>query len=163
MMNISARPAALALVATLLVALGFDHNLSCPTRKTTNLNSSSIGAAVSRAISSRRFVSFSPLTLPKTFPGPEVRPHDAELAHHAHVTASYVWRLESGGAAPGIDLLDRLAAALGTTAADLVPASEPADSLPVLRDKARKLVETLMAEGGRETLLLLNPLLARLP
>src|SRR5205823_8138284 len=28
----------------------------------------------------------------------------AELAQRATVTASYVWRLESGGAAPGIDL-----------------------------------------------------------
>ena len=86
----------------------------------------------------------------------------AELAHQAHVTASYVWRLESGGAAPGIDLLDRLAAALGTTAADLLPVAEPTDNLPVLRDQARKLFESLMAEGDRETLLLLNPLMARL-
>ena len=44
----------------------------------------------------------------------------AELARQAHVTASYAWRLEGGGAAPCIDLLDRLAAALGTTAADLL-------------------------------------------
>ncbi len=86
----------------------------------------------------------------------------ADLAHQAHVTASYVWRLESGGAAPGIDLLDRLATALGTTAADLLPASEPPDSLPVLRDQARKLFEKIMVEGDRETLLLLNPLLNRL-
>lgn len=86
----------------------------------------------------------------------------AELAHQASVTASYVWRLESGGAAPGIDLVDRLAVALGTTAADLLPASGPADSLPVLREQARKLFETLMTEGDRETLLLLNPLMARL-
>lgn len=86
----------------------------------------------------------------------------ADLAHQAHVTASYVWRLESGGAAPGIDLLDRLATALGTTAADLLTASEPPDSLPVLRDQARKLFEKIMVEGDRETLLLLNPLLNRL-
>jgi len=86
----------------------------------------------------------------------------AELAHQAHVTASYVWRLESGGAAPGIDLVERLAAALGTTAADLLPVVEPPDSVPVLRDQARKLFESLMAEGDRETLLLLNPLMARL-
>lgn len=86
----------------------------------------------------------------------------AELAHQAHVTASYVWRLESGGAAPGIDLLDRLATALGTTAADLLPVTEPQDSLLVLREQARKLFEALMSEGDRETLLLLNPLMARL-
>ena len=86
----------------------------------------------------------------------------ADLASKAHVTASYVWRLESGGAAPGIDLLDRLAAALGTTAADLLPASEPQDSLPVLKEQARKLFETLINGGDRETFLLLNPLMARL-
>jgi transcriptional regulator with XRE-family HTH domain len=86
----------------------------------------------------------------------------AELATKAHVTASYVWRLESGGAAPGIDLVDRLAVALGTTAAELLPASEPPDNLPVLREQARKLFETLFIEGDRETFLLLNPLMARL-
>ncbi len=86
----------------------------------------------------------------------------AELAHKANVTASYVWRLESGGAAPGIDLVDRLAVALGTTAADLLPVEEPPDNLPVLREQARKLFETLISEGDRETLLLLNPLMARL-
>jgi transcriptional regulator with XRE-family HTH domain len=86
----------------------------------------------------------------------------ADLASKAHVTASYVWRLESGGAAPGIDLLDRLAAALGTTAADLLPAAEPQDSLSVLQEQARKLFETLINEGDRETFLLLNPLMARL-
>lgn len=86
----------------------------------------------------------------------------AELAAKAHVTASYVWKLESGGAAPGIDLVDRLAVALGTNAADLLPMAEPPDSLPVLREQARKLFESLMSEGDRETLLLLNPLMARL-
>jgi transcriptional regulator with XRE-family HTH domain len=86
----------------------------------------------------------------------------AELAAKAHVTASYVWRLESGGAAPGIDLVDRLAVALGTTAADLLPVAEPPESLLVLQEQARKLFESLMSEGDRETLLLLNPLMARL-
>ena len=86
----------------------------------------------------------------------------AELAAKAHVTASYVWRLESGGAAPGIDLVDRLAVALGTSAADLLPVAEPPDSLPVLRDQARMLFESPMTEGDRETLILLNPLMARL-
>ncbi len=86
----------------------------------------------------------------------------AELAAKAHVTASYVWRLESGGAAPGIDLVDRHAVAMGTSAADLLPLTEPTDNLPVLREQARKLFESLMVEGDRETLLLLNPLMARL-
>jgi transcriptional regulator with XRE-family HTH domain len=43
----------------------------------------------------------------------------AELAQLAHVTLSYIGRLENGGAAPGIDLADRLAAALGASITDL--------------------------------------------
>ena len=39
----------------------------------------------------------------------------AELARQAHVTVSYIGRLESAGAAPGIDLVERLAKALGKT------------------------------------------------
>ena len=34
-----------------------------------------------------------------------------EVAAKAHVALSYLSKLESGGAAPGIDLVDRLAAA----------------------------------------------------
>lgn len=86
----------------------------------------------------------------------------AELARQARVTVSYVWRLESGGAAPGIDLVDRLATALGTTAADLLPTSPPPDTVSVLQAQARSLFETLLATADRETLLMVNPLLARL-
>jgi transcriptional regulator with XRE-family HTH domain len=86
----------------------------------------------------------------------------ADLGHKAHVTASYIWRLESAGAAPGIDIVDRLAAALGTTAADLLPSTEQPDPLPALKDQARKMFETLFDTADRETLLLLNPFLARL-
>ena len=86
----------------------------------------------------------------------------AELADRATVTASYVWRLESGGAAPGIDLADRLAKALGTTVADLLPSAASPDTLPILRDQARALFESLLRTADRETLLMLNPLLARL-
>lgn len=85
-----------------------------------------------------------------------------ELAHQAHVTPTYIGKLEGARVAPGIDLVGRLTKALGTTIVDLMPASEPADNLPVLRDRARKPFETLISEGDRETLLLLNPLMARL-
>src|SRR5436190_22632819 len=67
-----------------------------------------------------------------------------ELARQAHVTPSYIGRLESAGAAPGIDLLDRLAKALGTSLHDLLPTITPAETLPILRDQARKLFETLI-------------------
>ena len=86
----------------------------------------------------------------------------AELAQRATVTASYVWRLESGGAAPGIDLVDRLAKALGTSVADLLPTTATPETLPILREQARALFETLLRTADRETLLMLNPLLARL-
>lgn len=86
----------------------------------------------------------------------------AELARQAHVTVSYIWRLESGGAAPGIDLVDRLATALGTTMTDLLPTTPSPDTLAILQDRARGLFETLMERADRETLLMLNPLLARL-
>lgn len=86
----------------------------------------------------------------------------AELSRRAHVTPSYIWRLESGGAAPGIDLVARLARALGTTSHDLMPEVAPPDTLAVLREQAQGLFDALLAAADRETLLMLNPLLARL-
>jgi transcriptional regulator with XRE-family HTH domain len=85
-----------------------------------------------------------------------------ELGRRANVTASYVWRLESGGAAPGIDLVARLARALGTSSHDLMPKVAPSDTMAILRDQARGLFDSLLAAADRETLLMLNPLLARL-
>jgi transcriptional regulator with XRE-family HTH domain len=86
----------------------------------------------------------------------------AELARLAHVTTSYIGRLEAGGAAPGIDLLDRLARALGTTATELLPPVAPPDTLAVLRDQARRLFESLVQAADREALQMLCPLLSRL-
>src|SRR5438874_10900398 len=75
-----------------------------------------------------------------------------ELSRQAHVTVSYVWRLESGGAAPGIDLVDRLAKALGTTLADLLPATAPPDTTAVLREQAKRLFETLLRTADQDML-----------
>ena len=86
----------------------------------------------------------------------------AQLAREAHVTPGYVWRLESGGAAPGIDLVERLASALGTSIHDLVPIDHPPETLPFLQGLAKKLFEDLMATASREDLLMLCPLFARL-
>ena len=86
----------------------------------------------------------------------------AELAGLAHVTASYIWRLESAGAAPGIDLVDRLATALGTSAAGLLQDGSPPDPTGVLKGQARRLFDALLASASQDDLLLLNPLLARL-
>ncbi len=86
----------------------------------------------------------------------------SDLARQAHVTTSYIGRLEAGGAAPGIDLVDRLAKALGTTMTDLLPTMASPDTQAALRDQARRLAETLIGAADRETLLMLCPLLARL-
>ncbi len=86
----------------------------------------------------------------------------AELARLAHITPSYVWRLESGGAAPGIDLLGRLATALSTTAQDLLPPTASPDTLAVLKDRAQRLFDEVLQSADRETMLMLTPLLARL-
>src|SRR5258708_16411068 len=86
----------------------------------------------------------------------------AELARQAHVTESYVWRLESAGAAPGIDLVDRLAKSLGTTTTDLLPTTTPPDTLAFQREQAPSLFENLLQRADRDLLMMLNPLLARL-
>lgn len=86
----------------------------------------------------------------------------ADLARKANVTTSHIWKLESGGAAPGVDLADRLAKALGTTLSDLLPASQPPNDVPMLQLQARQLLESLLQSTDRETLLMLVPLLARL-
>lgn len=86
----------------------------------------------------------------------------AEVARAAQITPSYCYRLESASSAPGIDLVLRLADALGTSVHDLLPTTEPPDTLPVLQDRARTLFESLMETASREDLLFLCPLLARL-
>lgn len=86
----------------------------------------------------------------------------ADLARQAKVTLSYVGKLEAGLSAPGIDLVERLASALGVSFAEMVPQTEPPDSEAVLREQARKLTATLVEGADRETLQMFNPLLARL-
>ena len=86
----------------------------------------------------------------------------SELAQNSRITASYVGRLESGGAAPGIDLVGRLADALGTTVHDLLPVASAPDTEDILKERASKLFDALLASADRETLTMLVPLLARL-
>ena len=68
----------------------------------------------------------------------------AELARQAEVTTNYVSRLEGGGAAPGIDLVARLALALGVPVADLLPTTPALDDLAVTRQQAKKLFDELL-------------------
>lgn len=86
----------------------------------------------------------------------------AQLAERAQVTLSYITRLEAGTSAPGIDLAARLAAALGTPLADLLPTDPPPDDLAVLREQARRLFTGVVGTEDRDVLTLLNQFLARL-
>jgi len=85
-----------------------------------------------------------------------------DLAANAQVSPAYVGRLERGEAAPGIDLVDRLAAALGTTAGDLLPSAESPDTAGVLRDQARRQFDAVVDAADQATLSLLVQFLARL-
>lgn len=85
-----------------------------------------------------------------------------DLAEAAKITMSYVGRLESGGAAPGIDLVQRLADALGTTVEDLIGGDVVTDEEAALRKRAKSLFDDLLKSADKEALLMLCPLLARL-
>jgi len=84
----------------------------------------------------------------------------ADLSRLAHVTVSYVSRLESAKIAPGIDMVERLAAALATDVSDLLSQPIAADPLPVLKEQADRMVATLLEKGDRDTFMRLNPILA---
>lgn len=87
----------------------------------------------------------------------------ARLAELAEVTVGYISRLEAGsGGAVGLDLLARLATALGGTVADLVPSEEVPDTDATLRTEIRRLTTDLLASADHDTLLLLAQLLSRL-
>ena len=84
-----------------------------------------------------------------------------QLADQAQVSFSYIGRLEKEEAAPGIDTVQRLAAALGCTIHDLLPITAPSDDLGVLREQIRRQVEILLETQDRQTLALVAQLLAR--
>jgi len=86
----------------------------------------------------------------------------SELASQAQVTTNYISRLERGGAAAGIDLAARLAAALGVPVADLLPTSPVQDDLVVMRQQVKRMCDELVKSGDRAVLLVLTQVLARL-
>ena len=83
----------------------------------------------------------------------------ADLAHDAHISETYVGRLERAEAAPGIDLVARLAQALHTTSANLLPSVAAPETRDFLKEQATRLFEKLIQKADRDTLLLLCPLL----
>jgi XRE family transcriptional regulator, fatty acid utilization regulator len=86
----------------------------------------------------------------------------ADLARRAGVTTTYISKLESAGAAPGIDLVDKLAVALGAGIPDLIPTQAVADPTSVAREQARDLFGALLKSGDQQTFAVLNPFLALL-
>jgi transcriptional regulator with XRE-family HTH domain len=86
----------------------------------------------------------------------------AELATRASCTTNYISRLEGGGAAPGIDLVARLAKALGVAIAELLPTDETPEKLSVMRERAKELFDDLVGSKEEAELVLLVQLLARL-
>ena len=84
----------------------------------------------------------------------------ADLGREAEITASYVSILESGRNAPGIDLVDKLAKALGVRVAELLPENDLSESMVVSRNQSRRLFEEAMIVADQQALNLLNPLMA---
>jgi transcriptional regulator with XRE-family HTH domain len=84
-----------------------------------------------------------------------------QLAQRAHVNINYVGRLERAAAAPGIDLVGRLAQALEVSINDLLR-SAPADALPLIREQARRRFDSILKRADAPTLSILNPWLALL-
>ena len=86
----------------------------------------------------------------------------ADLALRASVTATYLSKLESAGSAPGIDLVEKLAMALGVGLTDLIPTPSHSDAPEVSREQAQALFDTLLKKADQQTFALLNPFLALL-
>lgn len=82
-----------------------------------------------------------------------------DLSTKADITFSYISRLEASGAAPSIDMLQRLAKALGVEIADLLPGPE---SDEVSQDELKRLFEALLPKAGPETRSMLAMILTRL-
>jgi transcriptional regulator with XRE-family HTH domain len=85
----------------------------------------------------------------------------SELASHAGIHWSYVGRLERGRAAPGLDLLARLASALGISLSELLP-SQQMQPLPHLRRQARRRFKSVLSRADAASLGVLIPILALL-
>jgi transcriptional regulator with XRE-family HTH domain len=84
-----------------------------------------------------------------------------QLAQRAQIDISYVGRLERASAAPGIDLVGRLAKALDVSLMDLLP-SAPATPVALLQDQARRRFESILTQADATALSTLNPWLALL-
>src|SRR5690242_20080263 len=84
-----------------------------------------------------------------------------DLADKAHLTLTYISRLEAGASAPGIDTLDQLARALQVAATELLPTAAAASSVEAQREQVRRLFEAVLSRAGPDTLSMLHALLSR--
>jgi transcriptional regulator with XRE-family HTH domain len=75
-----------------------------------------------------------------------------KLGVKAGVNLSYLNKLERGEATPGLDLIARLAQALGVATADLVSVPGKTDPLPELRQRARENLEAAIVKSDRTAL-----------
>ena len=85
-----------------------------------------------------------------------------DLADKAGVALTYVSRLEAAGASPGIDLLERLAAALDVNVIDLLPNPSHPEAGAISRRQLKGLWDSVLAKAGPETLSMLRVFLDRL-
>src|SRR5205823_5141902 len=74
-----------------------------------------------------------------------------QVADEAKVTLSYISRLEAGGVAPGIDTLERLAAALNVHMTELLPQSSSQQSSVQSRDQLKVLIEQVISKAGNDS------------
>ena len=82
------------------------------------------------------------------------------LSQKAGIPPSYLSKLEAGGSAPGIDLVGRLADALGVSAPELLSYAPPVESRQVLREQARRLCETVIEAADDAALASVNVMMA---
>ena len=74
------------------------------------------------------------------------------LAQRAIVTTSYIGKLERAEAAAGIDMLGRLAEALGIQPERLIAGTHAASSLPVARDQIQRHIKRLLGRDDAQGL-----------
>lgn len=86
----------------------------------------------------------------------------ADLAEKAQVALSHLSKLEKGEAAPGLDLLDRLAKALDSAITDLLPHPTSSDDSGDQKERVRIAFEAVLSRAGDETLEMVRVFLSRL-
>jgi len=85
-----------------------------------------------------------------------------DLARESHLTESYISRLENGAIAPGIDLVARLARALGSPIGELLPVGEAPErnARAVATEQAKRLFESVLQSQDPSFVYLLVQILA---